>query len=166
MAKQKIDVMVHRPHILVADHERAFAVYRDIMGMKVNRVEDALSVTYEMLGCDPSKTKLRVAFLADSKTVFGAIAITEAKGLALPRPQPPYPMNIIIEVRMDALEDQIAKFRAAGPYASPPYVIPDPPPPRTDYVVEDYDGHSIVLFGLHSHAQGRSFEAGKTGNGQ
>lgn len=156
MAKQKIDLMVHRPHILVSDHEKAFEVYRDILGFTVDRVADALSVTYDMFGCDESKTKLRVGFLSDSKTKFGAIAITEVKGQPLPKPQAPYAMNIIIEVGLNTLEDKVAQFRDAGLYASEPYVIIAPPPARTDYVVCDHDGHRICLFAMHSHEDGRT----------
>lgn len=156
MAKQKIDLMVHRPHILVADHEKAFEVYRDILGFKVDRVADALSVTYDMFGCDESKTKLRVGFLSDSKTKFGAIAITEVKGQPLPKPVAPYPMNLIIEVSLNVLDDKVAQFRDLGLYASEPFVIVDVPPARTDYVVSDYDGHRICLFAMHSHEEGRT----------
>ncbi len=156
MSKQKIDLMVHRPHILVSDHERAFELYCGILGFKVDRVADALSVTYDMFGCDEDKTKLRVAFLSDSKTKFGAIAVTEMKGQPFPAPQPPYPMNIIIEVSLDTLEDKVMQFRERGLYTSEPYVIIDTPPPRTDWVVSDYDGHRICLFAMHSHESGRS----------
>lgn len=156
MAKQKIDVMVHRPHILVSDHERAFEVYRDILGFKVGRIADALSVTYDMFGCDEEKTKLRVAFLSDSKTKFGAIAITEVKGQPLPKPVAPYPMNLIIEIPLDTLEDTVMRFRERGLYTSEPYEIIEPPPARTDWIVSDYDGHRICLFSMHSHESGRT----------
>jgi catechol 2,3-dioxygenase-like lactoylglutathione lyase family enzyme len=150
MSKRKIDLKVHRPNILVSDLERSFSIYRDILGFRVNKVADALGVAYHMFGCDPETTKIRMSFLGDSKSPFGAIALTEVKGVELPKPQAPYPTNIIIEVGLDVIEEKVAKLRAAGLYVSEPYVILELPPARTDYVVIDPDGHRIVLFALHT----------------
>jgi catechol 2,3-dioxygenase-like lactoylglutathione lyase family enzyme len=149
MSKREISLKVHRPHLLVSDMERSYAIYRDILGFRVNKIADGLAVAYRMFDVDPTKGRLRVSFLGDDHSPFGAIALTELKGVDLPATRTPYVMNVIIEVPEEAIEQKIELLRNAGLDVSEPFVIVDPPPERTDYVFNDPDGHRIVLFALH-----------------
>ena len=146
MPKPAHDLQLHRPNILVADMERALRVYRDILGFQVNFLLDALDVAPEMFGL-PHSTKMRMAFISEGKGVFGSLALTEAQGVAIPPPQPPYPFCIIIEVKEGRLAGILDQLRAEGLQVGTAYELAQPD--RTDVTITDHDGHRVVLFELH-----------------
>jgi catechol 2,3-dioxygenase-like lactoylglutathione lyase family enzyme len=146
MPKPAHDLQVHRSNILVADMERALSVYRDILGLQVNFLLDALDVAPEMFGL-PHGTKMRMAFLSEGKGAFGSLAISEAPGIERPPAQAPFPFCIIIEVREGRLTGMLEQLRAQGLDVGNAYELAQPD--RTDVTFTDYDGHRITLFELH-----------------
>lgn len=138
---------VERPHILVADFERAMRVYRDILGFRVDFFMDALArVPWEMF-CLPPEARCRVGFLSEGKGVFGNLAVTEATGIELPRPTPPYRCSIIIQVRSGLLFPMVEKLKAEGLEVGEPLTLDGPP--RTDVSFSDHDGNRILIFEVY-----------------
>ena len=140
------DLLLHRANILVADMERALRVYRDILGFRVDFLLDSLGVATEMFGL-PASAKLRMAFLSEGRGAFGSLALTEARGVAIPRRGAPYPFCIIIEVREGRLGGILEQIKAEGLPVGQAYELQQPA--RTDVTVTDHDGHRVVLFELH-----------------
>jgi hypothetical protein len=146
MPKPLYDLQVHRSHLLVADMERAMSVYRDILGFKVNFLVDSLDVTYPMFGLDP-KARCRTSFISEGRGAFGSLALTEAKGVELPRRQAPYGQVVIVEVKEGRLAGIRRQIAALGLENHEPMELDNPP--RTDWSFTDYDGHRIVVFEIH-----------------
>jgi len=146
MPKPSYDLQVHRPHLLVHDMERALGVYRDILGFRVNFLVDSLDVSYPMFDLD-RKAKCRTAFLSEGRGAFGSLAMTEARGVDLPKRQVPYGAVVIIEVREGRLAEIVEKIRGLGLPNHPPMDLDNPP--RTDWSFTDFDGHRIVVFEIH-----------------
>ena len=146
MPKQPYELEVHRPNILVSDMEQALRVYRDILGFKVNFLLDALDVAHEMFGLPPD-TKLRMAFISEGKGAFGSLALTEARGIPLPKRTAPYQACIIIELREGRLAGVLEKLRAEDCEIGKAYELEQPT--RTDVSVTDPFGNRLVLFEIH-----------------
>ena len=145
--KPELLLDVQRPHLLVADFDRALRVYRDILGFTLNFLVDALPrVPWEMFGL-PAHAKCRVAFLSEGRGAFGSIAMTEVTGIDLPRPQPPYRCTIIIEVKEGTLFPIIEKLKAESLEVGPLLRLEGPP--RTDVSFSDHDGNRILLFEIY-----------------
>ena len=126
--------------------ERALRVYRDILGFKVNFLLDSLGVAPEMFGL-PHSTKMRVAFISEGKGTFGSLGLSEAKDVDIPTPKPPYPFNIIIEVKEGRLAGILDELRAEGLEVGTAYELEQPK--RTDVTITDHDGHRVTLFEIH-----------------
>jgi catechol 2,3-dioxygenase-like lactoylglutathione lyase family enzyme len=146
MPKQAYELEVHRPNILVSDMDKALRVYRDVIGFKVNFLLDALDVAHEMFGLPPD-TKLRMAFISEGKGAFGSLALTEAKGVTLPKRTPPYQACIIIELREGRLPGVLERLRGEGCEVGRAYELEQPT--RTDVSVTDPFGNRLVLFEIH-----------------
>jgi len=146
MPKPQYDLQVHRSHLLVSDMERALGVYRDILGFKVNFLVDSLDVTYPMFDLDRS-ARCRTAFISEGRGAFGSLALTEARGVQLPRRAPPHACAVIIEVKEGRLAQIIPAIRALGLACHEPMDLDNPP--RTDWSFTDFDGHRIVVFEIH-----------------
>lgn len=146
MPKPLYDLQVHRSHLLVSDMERALTVYRDTLGFKVNFLVDSLDVTYPMFGLDP-QAKCRTSFISEGRGAFGSLALTEAKGVELPRRSAPHGSVVIIEVKEGRLPEIRLKIQALGLENHEPMELDNPP--RTDWSFTDFDGHRIVVFEIH-----------------
>lgn len=139
---------VHRPNLLVADLDRSLSVYRDILGFRVNVVlplaED--SYMYPLFNVAPDAS-MRLVFLGSGPGQFGALGLTEVKGITLPErdPEAMYEDAVIIEVS-DGLPEIVQKLRDAGLETGEPRELEGPP--RTDFAFTDHDGHRIVVFQL------------------
>ena len=155
------DLEVQRPHLLVSDFERAMRVYRDVLGFKVNFFVEALPrVPWEMFGL-PDHAKCRMGFLSEGKGVFGSLAITEVKGIELPKATPPYRCTVIIEVREGLLFPMVEKLKGLGLDVGNPLLLDGPP--RTDVSFGDFDGNRILIFEIYPRKKtDRSERAGKS----
>lgn len=147
-----VDPYVHRSNLVVADIDRALTLYRDILGFKVDR---ALPVNpgnfmYEFFGI-PVEAKVRIAFLATPDGRFGAIGMTEVKGVALaPVRSRPYPSVLIVEVQK-RIESVRAKILASEPkYPDVGPILELTNPSRREFPVTDHDGNRIIVMQLHA----------------
>ena len=142
------NLTVHRPNLVVADLDRSLTVYRDILGFRVNVVlplaED--SYMYPLFNVNADAT-MRLAFLGTAPGQFGALGLTEIKGIELPtrERQEMYTDTVIIEVN-EGLQEIVQKLRDAGLETGEPRDLEGPP--RTDFAFTDHDGHRIVVFQL------------------
>ncbi len=111
----KIETQVHlkRPCILVADLERSFTLYRDLLGFEVDYLsEEASPESYLYTVFKISKTaKLKFASLS-TKYEDRALALTEVKGIELPKASLPHSLGLVI--RIPDLERTIAKISQLG----------------------------------------------------
>ncbi len=145
-----VDPYVHRSNLVVADIDRALTLYRDILGFRVDR---ALPVNpgnfmYEFFGI-PAEAQVRIAFLATPDGRFGAIGMTEVKGVPLPPRAKPYESVLIVEVqkRIEAVHE---KALAATPKLEVGRILELTNPARREFPVTDYDGHRIIVMQLHA----------------
>ncbi len=146
MPKPLYDLQVHRSHLLVSDMDRALTVYRDVLGFKVNFLVDSLDVTYPMFDLDP-QARCQTAFISEGRGSFGSLALTEAKGVELPKRGPPHACVIIVEVKEGRLPEIRERIQALGLPNHPPMELDNPP--RTDWSFTDFDGHRVVVFEIH-----------------
>ncbi|MDH3511671.1 MAG: hypothetical protein OER85_12535 [Gammaproteobacteria bacterium] len=103
-----VDPYVHRSNFIVADLERAFRVYRDIIGFKVDAIAPASTFMDDVLGI-PTEADTRIAFLISGEGEFGNIGMTEIKGVDLPGAGSIHSSVLIVEVQRDmqTLFDQL-----------------------------------------------------------
>lgn len=140
-----VDPYVHRSNFLVADLERTFRVYRDILGFKVDAVAGPItSFMHDVLNI-PAEAETRIAFLSSVPGKFGNMGFTEVKGVDLPQPTGLYPSVLIIEVQRDleTLRDQLIE---AGCQIKKIYRLSNPS--RNELLFTDNDGHRVILMQL------------------
>jgi catechol 2,3-dioxygenase-like lactoylglutathione lyase family enzyme len=145
-----VDPYVHRSNLVVADIDRALTLYRDILGFKVDRALPvaAGSFMYEFFGI-PAEAKVRIAFLATPDGRFGAIGMTEVKGVPLPPRGKPYESVLIVEVQK-RIEAVHAQALAASPKLEVGKILELTNPARREFPITDYDGHRIIVMQLHA----------------
>ena len=146
MPKPQYDLQVHRPNVLVSDMDRALRIYRDILGFKVNFLLDALDVATDMFGLPPD-TKMRMAFLSEGKGTFGSLAISEARGIVIPKREPPFQACVIIELKEGRLPAVVEQLRAEGCEMGKAFELEQPT--RTDIAFTDPFGNRVVIFEIH-----------------
>src|SRR5262245_53744121 len=78
------DAQLNRVNLAVADLDRSLAVYRDILGFKVDFMMPVRpdSYMFDIFGVDRA-AKMRIAFLSGGDDRKGTIGLTEVKGAAL-----------------------------------------------------------------------------------
>lgn len=145
-----VDPYVHRSNFLVADLDRALLLYRDILGFKVDVMMPVKpdSFMYDIFNVDRAG-KMRIAFLSSPDHRFGAIGMTEIKGVELPSVKGPYPSVLIVEVK-GRFESLYEKMRAAKPALKVGRVYELTNPSRREFPVTDYDGNRIIIMQLHA----------------
>jgi catechol 2,3-dioxygenase-like lactoylglutathione lyase family enzyme len=145
------DPYVHRSNFVVADLDRAFKLYRDILGFKVDVTMPVKpeSFMYSFFGI-PREAKARIAFLSSPGGRFGAIGMTEVKGVALPPRNSPYPSVLIVEIqkRIEATREKALAAEPRLPDVGPILELTNPS--RREFPVTDYDGHRIIVMQLHA----------------
>ncbi|CAG0942604.1 hypothetical protein GPROT2_01812 [Gammaproteobacteria bacterium] len=148
----EFDPYAHRSNFVVADLERAFGLYRDILGFEVAVAMPVKpeSFLYDFFGI-PHEARLRIAFLRSPGGRFGAIGMTEVKGVALaPVRSRPYPSVLIVEVQK-RIESVRAKILAAEPkYPDVGPILELTNPSRREFPVTDHDGNRIIVMQLHA----------------
>ena len=138
--------MLKRINLCVADMERSLKVYRDILGFTVNHMKDSDSDTYSYpVFVFPKEAKLRFATL-DTPTQERTLAITEVRGVTLPKLPIPHTSAVVINcINMDEV---IAKVKAMGLKVVPEQPLPGPDgkPKGRETAFVDPDGHLVVLY--------------------
>ena len=138
--------MLKRINLCVADMERSLKVYRDILGFTVNHMKDSDSDTYSYpVFVFPKEAKLRFATL-DTPTQERTLAITEVRGVTLPKLPIPHTSAVVINcINMDEV---VAKAKAMGLKVVPEQPLPGPDgkPKGRETAFVDPDGHLVVLY--------------------
>ena len=107
-----LPVRVQRTNLVVADLERAYRVYRDILGFKLDftlghRPESYSFVVFQI----PREATTGFAALS-SKDQVRSLALTEIKGVELPEPNLPSSHALVLEV--DDIDGVLEAARAEG----------------------------------------------------
>jgi catechol 2,3-dioxygenase-like lactoylglutathione lyase family enzyme len=140
--------MLKRVNLCVADMERALKVYRDVLGFTVHELKDSKSDSYSYPVFQfPRHAKIRFATL-DSPTQQRTLALTEVKGVELPRP--PLPHMSATVVNCPDFDDVLARAKALGLaiVAEQPLPGPDGTPKGRESAFVDFDGHLVVIYKL------------------
>ncbi|MBL8643993.1 MAG: VOC family protein [Rhodospirillaceae bacterium] len=138
--------ILRRPNLLVADIPTALKVYRDILGFTASGIVPSPpgAVTYDIYKLPP-EAKLRFVFLSAGEQ-GRIIALTEAKGAAMPAARAGFDTSIIIEVQKN-LDGIMAALKAEGLDVGEAIPLTDPSgAKRRDVSFTDADGHRIVLY--------------------
>jgi catechol 2,3-dioxygenase-like lactoylglutathione lyase family enzyme len=136
---------IKRPCLAVADLERSLAVYRDILGFRLDYLSDASpdSYLYSVFGF-PKDARLKFAALS-TEYELRALALTEVKGIDLPPPTAPHRAAVVIRVR--ELAPAIENLQSLGLKVVEPSSFHAPPNMLfTEQAFCDRDGHLIVLY--------------------
>lgn len=146
IVKRETELHLKRPCLLVADLERSFSLYRDLLGFEVDYLSEAAtpeSYLYTIFKIPPT-AQLRFASLT-TKYEDRALALTEVKGIKLPNPRLPH--SVALVMRIPDLEEKIAKIKELGletveanSFTRSEDTI------FTEQAFCDYDGHLIMLY--------------------
>lgn len=145
-----VDPYIHRSNFVVADMDRALQLYRDILGLKADVIMPVKpdSFMYDVFNIDRA-AKLRIAFLSSPDNRFGAIGMTEVKGVELPPVPASYPSVLIVEIK-GRFESVYEKVRAAKPKLDVGRIYELTNPSRREFPMTDYDGNRIIIMQLHA----------------
>lgn len=141
----ELPVRVQRTNLVVADLERAFRVYRDVLGFKVEFVLERGEgrYTYTVFQI-PAEAETGFAALS-SKGQLRSLALTEITGIDLPEPRLPSSHALVLEV--DDFDGALERARAEGLHIFPEETLHthDGRVGR-EIGMLDHDGHLIVLY--------------------
>ena len=140
----EIDPYVHRSNFVVADMARAFRVYRDILGFKVDVLVPATSFMHAVFELSP-EAKLRIAFLSSGEGEFGHIGLTEFPDMEPPSADSIHSSVLIVEVQRD-IETLFDQLKAEGLDVERIFDLTNPS--RREIPFTDHDGHRVILMRL------------------
>jgi len=141
----KAGLHLKRPCLLVSDLQRALALYQGILGFRLDYVGEASpdSYLYPVFKI-PAHAKLAWAALSTDHEPR-AIALTEVKGIDLPRCEPPHQIGIVIQVSklstvMQHIQTLCLEVIPPNSFTAPPNLM------FTEQGFYDFDGHLIILY--------------------
>lgn len=139
-------VLYKRITLCVADLERSLKIYRDILGFTVNYIQpsDKDSFSYPVFNI-PNEADLNFATL-DSPTQERTLALTEIKGVALPKLSGIH-MNASV-IKVDDLKGVISKVKELGLKTTDIKTDENEYATFIEQAFVDFDGHLIVLYQL------------------
>lgn len=143
-----VDPYIHRSNFVVANLDRSLRLYRDIFGLKLDVMVPVTSDSfmYDVFHIDHA-AKMRIAFLSAPDHRFGAIGMTEVKGVKLPGVPESFPSVLIVEIK-GRIESVYDKVKAEKLDAGKLYELTNPS--RREFPVTDYDGNRIIVMQLHA----------------
>ncbi len=135
-----------RAALLVNDLDRAFRVYRDLLGFELEFIGDdeADSFAYEIFAISEN-IKTRFATLS-SQSQQRTLALIEAPGHAAAQSE----RRTAIVVQVDSVAATLEAAAAMGLAVCKARTELDPAkgPPRTESGFYDHDGHTVVIYNL------------------
>ena len=136
-----------RVTLVVSDINRSLEIYRDILGFHLDGIMEAAgheSYSYPVFKIDPDAT-VRFATLSAGTEQIRTMALTEVRGMDLPKPGKPHMTATVI--RVDDLDGTFKKLDALGLETVPPKIAERPGEFRfKEQAFVDFDGHLIVLY--------------------
>ncbi|WP_394972670.1 VOC family protein [uncultured Croceitalea sp.] len=142
------DLFFKRTNLVISNAEKSLEIYRDILGFSIfSRKKSAPdSYSYPVFKI-PKEAEISFITL-NSPTQERTLALTEVKGIELPKPGVPIMTAAVIKV--GNLKKVIEKIEALGLEITEPRRAKN----HEFYFVEqafiDYDGHLIVLYELEN----------------
>ncbi|WP_350284568.1 VOC family protein [uncultured Croceitalea sp.] len=130
--------------LCVADLERSLKIYRDILGFSINYMQPSEkdSFSYPVFNI-PNEANLNFATL-DSPSQERTFALTEIKGVPLPKPEGIHMSASVIKV--DDLHAIISKIKALGLKTTDVKTDENEYASFIEQAFVDFDGHLIVLY--------------------
>ena len=141
-----MSLLYKRITLCVADLERSLTIYRDILGFTINYIEPSAedSFSYPVFQI-PKEAKLNFATL-DSPTQERTFALTEIKGVPLPKQEGIKMAASVIKV--DDLEGVMKKIKALGLHTTDVKTDENEYAMFNEQAFVDFDGHLTVLYQL------------------
>ncbi len=134
-----------RPCLIVSDLQRSLKIYQDILGFRLDYVGEASpeSYLYKVFQI-PAQAKLTFATLS-TKHELRALALTEVKGITLPKVNSSHRVGIVIQV--DDVLSVINQIKELGLTIIEPTFFTAPPNLSfTEQGFYDFDEQLIVLY--------------------
>jgi len=132
--------------LIVEDLDRAFQVYRDLLGFTVDFVgpHGSDSFAYDIFGI-PESVPIRFAALS-TETQQRTMALIEAPGHAAKQGE----RRAAAVIQVASVTETLAEVAALGLKAHEPRTELDPSkgPPRTESGFYDHDGNTVVIYNL------------------
>ena len=134
-----------RTTLLVSDLEKSLTIYKDILGFTIHKISesDEDSYSYPVFKI-PKEAKIRFCTL-DSPDQIRTLALTEVKGISLPRPQTPYMTAAVI--RVENLPEVMKRIESLGLEFTDIKI--DESSDGLLFMEQsfvDFDGHLVVLY--------------------
>lgn len=145
LAQGETNVLFKRSTLLVADMEKSLTIYRDVLGFSMfgqikNSTKDSYSYPVFKV---PKEATIRFATL-NSKTQERTLALTEVKGVKLPKPNTPLMSAIVIKV--DNIQLTMDEIRKKGLETTAIRIVESKRLNYKEQAFIDYDGHLVVLY--------------------
>jgi len=141
-----------RVNLVVADMDRALAIYRDILGYSVNAIGTSSkeSYSYPVFKIDPDATIRSATLNAGDRQIRG-LALTEVTGMDLPRPRAAPHMTASV-IRTEDIDGVFEQIIALGLDVTEPQYVEGDEFDFWERSFVDYDGHLIVLYEIVDEA--------------
>ncbi len=141
---------LQRPTLLVSDLDRSLRFYRDILGFTVEftKTDDADSYAYPVFEI-PQQAKVRFCVLSANADQPRSLALTEVRGVELPRPSMPRSHALVFYI--ETIDEVVAAASEEGLdiYPEKRLETNDGRFGREIGIV-DHDGHLIVIYRIDS----------------
>ena len=135
-----------RTALIVEDLDKAFEVYRDLLGFTLEYIGDQDSdvFAYEIFDI-PTSVVIRFATLS-SESQQRTLALIEAPGFASAQSE----RRSAAVIQVASVVETLAAVKALGLKTCEPRTELDPAkgPPRTESGFYDFDGHTVVIYNL------------------
>ena len=132
--------------LIVDNLDKAFEVYRDLLGFTLEYIGDQDSdvFAYEIFDI-PESVIIRFATLS-SESQQRTMALIEAPGFASAQSE----RRSAAVIQVASVAETVTKVKALGLKACEPRTELDPAkgPPRTESGFYDHDGHTVVIYNL------------------
>lgn len=133
-----------RNTLVVADYEKSLTIYRDILGFSVNYINQSSSDSYSYPVFDIPPEAIATFVALDSPTQERTFALTEIKGVALPKQTRPR-MSVSV-IKVDDLANTIVKLETLGLETLEIRNDTTDGQSYNEQAFVDFDGHLILLY--------------------
>ena len=142
------DARFKRVNLVVADMDRALAIYRDILGFTIDTLNEGKADSYSYpIFKFPEEAQLRFATLSAGDEQIRTFGLTEVKGIEIEPVALPYRVATVL--RVNDIEKVISQIQGLGLDVVEPHSdITTDGVPFTEQAFIDYDGHMILLYEL------------------
>lgn len=137
---------LQRANLVVADLERALRLYRDILGFRVDFIQDSPDDSYSYPVFEiPRTAKLRFAVLSANDEQPRSLALTEIRGADVPAPELPRRNALVLNI--ETIDEVLAALADEGLHVYPEERLEthDGRIGREIGLV-DHDGHLVVIY--------------------